>query len=221
MSSGARSVRTASASFVGRGGRFGALRDAGSTRAPAAVVRSAVMTDPSAMEAPPVVVNVDDVPEIGHPEKDHWGAPYKPLTPALDARRGRLGANVSRVEKGRTACPFHSHQREDEVFFVLSGRGVLRYGERMMPLRQGDCVSCPAGTGIAHQIANPYDEDLVYLAVGRNDPDEVCVYPDSGKVMVRSLKRVGWLAPVDYMDGEPDRPKILDLIASTPDPSQR
>ncbi len=33
---------------------------------------------------------------------------------------------------------------------------------------------CPAGTGTAHQIANPYDEDLVYLGVELNDPHEVC-----------------------------------------------
>lgn len=172
------------------------------------------MTDPAQKPAPPIVVNVADVTEIGQPDAPHWGAPYKPLTPALDARKGRLGANVTRVEKGRTACPFHAHQREDEIFFVLSGRGVLRYGDTLTPLRAGDCVACPAGTGVAHQIANPYDEDLVYLAVGLNDPDEVCVYPDSGKVMVRSLKRVGWLEPVDYMKGEPETPKILALIAA-------
>lgn len=177
------------------------------------------MSDPAEHAAPPIVVNAEEVREVGHPDAPHWGAPYKPMTPALDAKKGRLGANISRVEKGRTACPFHSHQREDEVFFVLSGRGVLRYGDKLLPLRAGDCVSCPAGTGFAHQIANPYDEDLVYLAVGINDPDEVCVYPDSGKVMVRSLKRVGWLEPVEYMKGEPETPKILDLIESSSDAS--
>ncbi len=177
------------------------------------------MSDTAENAAPPIVVNAEEVREVGHPDAPHWGAPYKPMTPALDAKKGRLGANISRVEKGRTACPFHSHQREDEFFFVLSGRGVLRYGDKLLPLRAGDCVSCPAGTGFAHQIANPYDEDLVYLAVGINDPDEVCVYPDSGKVMVRSLKRVGWLEPVEYMKGEPETPKILDLIESSSDAS--
>lgn len=160
----------------------------------------------------PIVVNADSVPEQGELEGERWGAPYKPLTPALDALGGRLGVNVTRVPKGRTACPFHAHAREDEVFFVLSGRGVLRYGDELLPLRAGDCVSCPAGTGIAHQIANPYDEDLVYLGIGPNDPHEVCTYPDSGKVMVRSLKTVGWLKKDDYMAGEPEVPRIFDLI---------
>jgi uncharacterized cupin superfamily protein len=61
---------------------------------------------------------------------------------------------------GRSGCPFHTHQREDEVFYVLSGRGVLRYGETIDDIGAGDCIACPAGTGIAHQLANPFDEGL-------------------------------------------------------------
>lgn len=161
---------------------------------------------------PPVVVNMDSVPETDLRKVAHWGAPYRPLTPALDAIPGRLGANVNRVPKGHTVCPFHTHAREDEIFFVLSGRGVLRYGEALHPLRPGDCVSCPAGTGIAHQIANPFDEDLVYLAVGVNDPHEVCTYPDTGKIYVRAVRQIGFLEAAGYMDREPERPRILDLI---------
>ncbi|MFM0643639.1 cupin domain-containing protein [Paraburkholderia bryophila] len=163
---------------------------------------------------PPLVVNVADVKEIEQMEGDHWGGAWKPLTPALAASPGRLGANLSRVPPGRTACPFHTHAREDEVFFVLSGRGVFRHGNTVQEIRTGDCISCPAGTGVAHQLANPFDEDLVYFAVGLNDPHEVCTYPDSGKVMIRSLKAVGRLAEAPYMDGEPDRPKVLDLAQS-------
>jgi uncharacterized cupin superfamily protein len=163
-------------------------------------------------ERPKHIVNVGDVTEDTHADGDHWGGSYKPLTPLLDAGRGRLGANLTRVPPGRTACPFHTHQREDEVFFVLSGRGVLRYGDAMDEIGPGDCISCPAGTGTAHQIANPFDEDLVYLAIGLNDPHEVCTYPDNGKVLVRSLKTIGFLHKADYMDGEPERPRIFDLI---------
>lgn len=161
---------------------------------------------------PSPVVNQADVPEQFTPKGEHWGAAWKPLTPLLDATPGRLGANLNRVGPGRTVCPFHTHQLEDELFYVLSGRGVLRYGEELHELRPGDCVSCPAGTGVAHQIVNPYDEDLVYLAVGRNDPNEVCTYPDTGKVWLRALKTVGRLSKTEYLDGEPDVPRILELV---------
>jgi len=164
----------------------------------------------------PVVVNIDSVQEIEHLDGEHWGGTYKPLTPTLDAHGGRLGANLSRVPPGRTACPFHAHAREDEVFFVLSGRGIFRYGDTLQEIRSGDCIACPAGTGIAHQLANPFDEDLVYLAVGPNDAHEVCTYPDSGKVMVRSLKTVGYFEKAAYMHGEPGMPRILEMARAKP-----
>lgn len=163
--------------------------------------------------SPPLIVNVADVPEESSYSGQIGGA-WKPLTPALAALKGRLGANLSRLPPGFTACPLHHHLREDEIFFVLSGRGVLRYGDTLQELRPGDCVSCPAGTGIGHQIANPYDVDLVYLAIGPNDPHEVCAYPDSGKVYVRGLGRIGQLTDQAYMANEPDPPRIFELIAA-------
>ena len=162
-------------------------------------------------DSPPNVVNVDDVPWNEQLEGDHWGGACKPLTPALDALKGRLGVNLSRVPPGRSYCPFHTHAREDEVFFVMSGRGVLRLGDTLREVRAGDCISLPAGTGVAHQLANPFDEDLVYLGIGPNDPHEVCTYPDTGKVLVRALHQVGRLRETPYMDGEPDEPRVLQL----------
>ncbi|MTJ80503.1 MAG: cupin domain-containing protein [Telmatospirillum sp.] len=159
----------------------------------------------------PNVVNVRDIAEIDMENGTPWGGAYKPLPPVLDQDAGRLGANLSRVPPGRTMGPFHSHQLEDEIFYVLSGRGILRYGDRIQEIGPGDCVSCPAGVGTAHQIANPFDQDLVYLAIGRNDPNEVCVYPDSGKIKVRGLDCIGVLAPKSYLEGEPDQPRIFGL----------
>jgi uncharacterized cupin superfamily protein len=173
-------------------------------------------TPPTAL--PPLVVNQADIPETVQMDDGHWGSAFKPLTPALDALgeqekrlRPRLGMNLSRVPPGRSGCPFHAHAREDEVFYVLSGRGLFRYGSEVMEVGPGDCISCPAGTGIAHQLANPFDEDLVFLAAGLNDGHEVCTYPDSGKVMVRSLQRIGPFEGTEYMHGEVPRPGLLDM----------
>jgi uncharacterized cupin superfamily protein len=159
----------------------------------------------------PQVVNVDEVEEVEHMSGRHWGQAYKVLTPHMSPNEGRLSANLTRVPPRRSAVPFHSHQLEDEIFFILSGRGVFRYGDEIRDIRSGDCLACPAGTSVAHQIANPFDEDLVYLAVGRNDPNEVCVYPDTGKVLVRSLRRIGYLKHVHYEHGEPKMPRIFEL----------
>ncbi len=159
---------------------------------------------------PPVVVNVDDAPLVSQ-TSGAWGAAFKGLTPSMRPRGGMLGVNQMRVAPGNTTCPFHFHVHEDEVFFIQSGRGVLRYGDSLTELRPGDCVSCPAGTKVAHQICNPFDEDLVYLAIGNYDPAEVCVYPDNGKTLVRSIGQVGFLEQAPYLAGEPDQPTIFAL----------
>jgi uncharacterized cupin superfamily protein len=161
---------------------------------------------------PPMIVNVDELAETER-AVGQFGAAFQSLTPSMRPRGGSLGVKRMRLKKGRTTCPFHHHLREDEAFFVLSGRGVLRYGEELRQIRAGDCISCPAGTGVAHQIANPYDEDLVYLAIGVFDPHEVCVYPDTGKVMVRGAKLLGRVAAAQYFDDEPQPPKIFALAA--------
>ena len=160
------------------------------------------------------VVNVDAIEEVEDEHGEHYGHFYKMLTPYMEAESGSLGVNQARVPPGKTACPFHYHQRADEAFFVVSGTGVLRYGDELIALRPGDCVSCPARTQVAHQIANTGKEDLIYLSIGRNDPDEVCVYPDSGKVWVRSLKRTGVITDSEYYDGEPQPPEIFALAAA-------
>ena len=163
------------------------------------------------MSKPPNVVNIEQVAAVDYREGEVWGGSYQPLTPALDALPGRLGANLTRRRRDGWVA-FHAHAREDEIFYVLSGRGVLRLGDSVQEIGPGDCVSCPAGHGVAHQIANPFDEDLVYLGIGVNDPHEVCVYPDSGKVLVRHLKQVGRLEGAPYYDGEPPRPRVFDLL---------
>jgi uncharacterized cupin superfamily protein len=130
----------------------------------------------------------------------------------MRAAGGSLGVVQNTLPPGSVGCPFHWHAREDEVFFVLSGRGVLRYGETIRTIGPGDCISCPAGMQVAHQLGNPFDEDLVYLAIGPYDPHEVCGYPDNGKVMVRALQTVGRLEKLNYMDGEPTSPAIFALF---------
>jgi len=160
------------------------------------------------------VCNVQDAPVEGGDEPAPWAGTWKVLTPHMRAAGGTLGVVQNTLAPGNVGCPFHWHSREDEVFFVLSGRGILRYGDDVREIGPGDCVSCPAGTQVAHQIGNPFDEDLVYLAIGPRDPDEVCGYPDNGKVMIRALQQVGVFDARDYMDGEPEPPKILEMRGS-------
>ena len=163
------------------------------------------------------VVNVHDAPSESYSAPAPWAGRWKVLTPRMRELGRGLGMVQNTVPPGSAGCPFHWHTREDEIFFVQSGRGVLRYGDNLREIGPGDCISCPAGRRVAHQIANPFDEDLVYLAIGPYDPHEVCGYPDSGKTFVRAIGTIGKLDKRDYMDGEPNPPTIFALHAKTTD----
>ena len=136
-------------------------------------------------------MNVPEIDEASHIVGTHWGGFYKVLTPSMNLHGGQLGVNITRVPPGGAACSFHYHQREDEVFYVLAGPRILRYGDAARKLRKGDCISCPAGSGNAYQAANSFAKDLLYLAAGTDDPNDICVFPGSGKVYVRSLGAIG------------------------------
>lgn len=157
------------------------------------------------------VTNIADAPTEAGDDPSPWASEWQVLTPGMREAGGSLGMVMNRLTTGNVGCPFHWHTHEDEIFYVVSGRGVLRYGEQVREIGPGDCISCPAGTQTAHQIANPFAEDLMYLSVGRYDPNEISGYPDTGKIMIRSLQKIGLFESQPYMEGEPSPPRIFAL----------
>jgi uncharacterized cupin superfamily protein len=156
------------------------------------------------------IVNVDDVPlmDRGHGEKFavKWGR-VGPLVGSTG-----LGCAVHVVPPGKRAFPFHRHHVVDEMFFVLSGTGEYRLGNKTYPVRGGDFVAAPAG-GEAHQIINTGTEDLRYLAFSTMGSVDLVDYPDSGKIAVAAgiknadfktatYAKVGRMQSADYYDGE-------------------
>jgi uncharacterized cupin superfamily protein len=102
------------------------------------------------------------------------------------------GLNHAVLPAGGRGAPAHCHSVEEELFVVLEGGGVLELRGRGAqsaeehPLRPGDVISRPAGTGVAHAFrAGP--DGLTYLAYGTRDPSDMCFYPQSGRVSLRGL----------------------------------
>lgn len=128
----------------------------------------------------------------------------------------KIGAIYTVVPPGKTACPFHVHHAEDEMFVLLSGRGEYRFGTERHQVQAGDVLGAPiGGPEYAHQLLNTGQEPLVYLSISSKADVDVCEYPDSGKFGVmsgRGKKRVfggkGFSfigraeSAVDYFDGE-------------------
>lgn len=118
----------------------------------------------------------------------------------------KLGYSYDVVPPGKRACPFHSHRANEEMFFILAGTGLLRYGDETRAIRAGDVICCPTGgPETAHQIINDSDAELRYLSVSTMVTPEVCEYPDSQKVLAYAVTlshMTARAAEVDYWQGE-------------------
>jgi len=124
----------------------------------------------------------------------------------------QVHVNLAVLPAGKQSCPFHCHLREEEHFYVLSGRCVLRSGDERHEFAEGDYACFPAGTGVAHCFENPFQDDCSMLTIGPRDPNEIAVYPDSGKAMIRAMEAVvEWpQAQLGYWDGEDEDEPIGD-----------
>ena len=66
-----------------------------------------------------------------------------------------VGLNRVQVDPGKWSTPFHRQTAEEEIFFVLSGRPVLRTPDGEEELAPGDFVSCRRGGRACTRSAIP------------------------------------------------------------------
>ncbi len=136
----------------------------------------------------PPILNINDV-EL-KPRPPHM-LPAGPQAEKYDARLGMigialgaktLGYSLTVVPPGKRAFPFHVHRNNEEMFYIIAGEGVLRFGAESYPVKPGDVIACvPGDASKAHQLVNTGSSDLKYLGVSTSRTPDICHYPDSGK----------------------------------------
>ena len=96
----------------------------------------------------------------------------------------RLGVSEAVLPPGREAFVYHSHEGEEEFLYILRGRGVLDADGDSTEVGPGDFIGFPTPS-VAHQLRNPFAEDLVYLMGGENHATEIADFPNQGKRLYR------------------------------------
>jgi uncharacterized cupin superfamily protein len=116
------------------------------------------------------------------------------------------GLNHVVLPAGGEGAPAHCHSLEEELFVVLDGGGILELWPRggQSPeeheLRPGDVISRPAGSGVAHAL-RPGTHGVTYLAYGTREPNDMCFYPQSGRVSLRGLGIALRSVEIEYVAG--------------------
>ena len=107
----------------------------------------------------------------------------KTIIPDDDTLRCR--ANFVEVEPGNYAYGYHYHEANEEVFYIISGTGVIRTIDGEKQVKAGDAIGFPTGEKGAHVIKNESaSETLVYIDFGTTILPEIVHLPDIDKVMV-------------------------------------
>jgi uncharacterized cupin superfamily protein len=138
-----------------------------------------------------------------------------PLNPGRSEMRGvslseavglqRIAVHLAVLPAGKESFVYHTHLREEEWLFVLSGRGRIEIDGEMRELGPGDFCGFVTPS-VAHQLSNPYTDDVVYLTGGERTSMEVAEFPRLRKLMVRT----GMEAKLYPLEPEPFRAYVGD-----------
>jgi uncharacterized cupin superfamily protein len=101
---------------------------------------------------------------------------------------------------GTTACPYHFHALQWELYFFTAGSGEFRLGDERFAVGPGDAVLAPPGA--AHTFTNTGPDPLAYFLVADDPPADYWHYPDSGKWGFSSPRKIFRPTEADYFDGE-------------------
>ena len=97
----------------------------------------------------------------------------------------KCSVNFVELEPGNYAYGYHYHEANEEVFYIISGTGMVRTPQGDITVNAGDAITFPAGPEGAHVIRNGSDtEKLVYIDFGAVTVPEIVHLPDFGKIMV-------------------------------------
>ncbi|MCC6712499.1 MAG: cupin domain-containing protein [Candidatus Dadabacteria bacterium] len=89
-----------------------------------------------------------------------------------------FGVNLTRLEPGAVSSIRHSHSKQDELVYILSGTPTLHTDEGRTALSPGMCAGFKAGDGNGHHLINETGEDVLYLEIGDRTPGDEVGYPD-------------------------------------------
>ena len=108
-----------------------------------------------------VVVRMDEI-------KPFWSKPPNHrelkvlLSPKIHGTSKMLGMGMVTVPPGESGNT-HSHETEQETWFIISGRGKLSIGDETVELEPNMIVVAP--TGMPHQIINDGNDELKALFI--------------------------------------------------------
>ena len=80
-----------------------------------------------------------------------------------DELKGKARLFARLILKKNCSIGFHTHDDEEEIYYILSGKGTVEENGKTYDTSAGDAIL--TGNGAGHSITNQQDEPLEVLAV--------------------------------------------------------
>lgn len=114
---------------------------------------------------------------------------------------------IYEIPPQKASYPYHYHLENEEVFYIISGSGILETPDGDKTISAGDIIVCPPLEKGAHRIINSsFSEMLVYLDCDTVNYPDIAYYPNSDKVGIilngESSTFYEKSTEVDYYKGE-------------------
>jgi uncharacterized cupin superfamily protein len=101
------------------------------------------------------------------------------LSEVFEAKK--LGFHLEIIDPKNFSCPYHWHEGEEELIYVLEGEAIVRRNNEFRKVGPGDLIFYETGAQSAHNMYNHTDKPFKFLALSNAGIPDKCFYPDSKK----------------------------------------
>ena len=120
--------------------------------------------------------------EITPKHEAHEGYEYRKYL-VLPKEGNQCTVAIMEIPPLKAAYPYHFHVGITEVFYIISGEGLLKTPEGERSVSPGDTIVFPPGAPGSHKITNASaSEPLRYIDFDTTSAADAVFYPDSEKV---------------------------------------
>jgi uncharacterized cupin superfamily protein len=151
---------------------------------------------------PTAPIATESVPWTNCTDPKGFDMRFRHLSKAMGPQPHKIGVAIEELSPGNQNNPAHYHLREEEHVLILDGALTVRIGKEFHVMSAGDYVRFPAESPYEHCLFNHTSEVCRYIVIGGNDPNDICVYPDSNKVYSTAMNERYMREHHEYWVGE-------------------
>lgn len=140
-------------------------------------------------------------------KNDHEPYEYYKYEVIKRNKNSRCNVAIYEIPPRKANYPYHYHLNSEEVFYIISGNGILETPSGNKTISAGDVIVCPPTEKGAHRILNSSEtEILTFIDFDTVGYPDIAYYPKSNKVGIvlngETNKFYNSNTNVDYYEGE-------------------